>query len=226
MFSLCQAANALQLFAFVRADLASFKPKPAGSEEASTFADPSLEPVFPKSLLLIGPLFSTYDLNPVAAVAQLSVPVPEGLDLDAWIVPPPKDPLVEAATSNGVDDEDRPTKKSKGKGKAKAKNGSALKTKGKKGENSRRDGFTPPVEQVPETPEERAERERVRLHSTLLQTQCEPHFELVIIVVFSNEPRGWKLSATTHITSKTVDRRPSPTTWTQYQSSTSTISHR
>lgn len=88
--------------------------------------------------------------------------------MDAWIVPPPKDPLVEAATSNGVDDEERPTKKSKGKGKAKAKNGSGVKTKGKKGESIRRDTFTPPPEQVPETPEERAERERVRLQSTLL----------------------------------------------------------
>lgn len=121
-------------------------------------------------------------------MAQLSVPVPEGLDLDAWIVPPPKDPLVEAATSNGVDDEDRPTKKSKGKGKAKARNGSGVKTKGKKGESSRRDGFTPPVEQVPETPEERAERERVRLYSSLLQNQCEPHFEFSTLSFLATSP--------------------------------------
>lgn len=84
--------------------------------------------------------------------------------MDAWIVPPPKDPVLEAAVSNGVDDEERPTKKSKGKGKAKAKDLNGVK-KGKKRESSRRDGLTPSVEQVPETPEERVERERVSVHS-------------------------------------------------------------
>jgi AP-3 complex subunit delta-1 len=38
---------------------------------------------------LIRPLFSAYELNPVALTAQENVPVPEGLDLDAYIVQPP-----------------------------------------------------------------------------------------------------------------------------------------
>lgn len=60
-------------------------------------------------------------------------------------------------------------KKSKGKGKAKTKDTNGVKTKGKKRETSRRDEFTLPVEQVPETAEERAERERVSLHSFSLE---------------------------------------------------------
>jgi len=49
---------------------------------------------FPKSLYLIQPLFSAYELNPVASHAQTSVPIPDGLDLDAWIVPPPREPVL------------------------------------------------------------------------------------------------------------------------------------
>lgn len=37
------------------------------------------------------------DLNPVAAKAQRKVPVPEGLDLDKWINPPPKEDAVDVS---------------------------------------------------------------------------------------------------------------------------------
>lgn len=79
---------------------------------------------------------------------------------------------MEVATSNGADDEERPTKKTKGKGKAKTKDSNGLKSKGKKRESSRRDGFTPPVEQLPETAEERADRERVSFRSVLPRAHC------------------------------------------------------
>ena len=61
-----------------------------GFANASTSSfDPvgTAEPDYPKSLYLIQPLFSVYELHPVAPEAQASVAPPEGLDLDAWIVP-------------------------------------------------------------------------------------------------------------------------------------------
>ncbi|KZO94105.1 Adaptor protein complex AP-3 delta subunit [Calocera viscosa TUFC12733] len=80
-----RAANALQLFAFIRADLSSYK-KPEIQEAESTEGL-----AYPKSLFLIRPLFSAFELNAVAPQAQASVPVPEGLRLNEWIVPPEMD---------------------------------------------------------------------------------------------------------------------------------------
>ena len=152
-----KAANTLQLFTFVRADLSSFKPKPkptgpAYEIDTGGFTDipaPS-EPDFPKSLYLIAPLTTVYDLNPVAPEAQASVPVPDGLNLDMWFIPPPKEAEA-AAVSNGV------VKKKKGKGKEKAENGTStvkVKKKKEKVEFAMQDV-------VQETSEEKAERERV-----------------------------------------------------------------
>jgi len=154
-----RAANAVQLFNFIRADLASRR-----LEEDSTTSLPVDEtnqnPAYPKSLLLIDPLFSVYELNSVNIAAQDSIPVPEFLDLDAWIVPPPReftlpDPAVPDDTQSG---EQRPIKKklkSKGKGKGKEK-GSEVGTQG------------PPTDPIPslgrsETEEDRVEREKRRL---------------------------------------------------------------
>lgn len=53
----------------------------------------------PKVGDVLAELFSG-DLNPVAPKAQRKVPVPEGLDLDAWINPPPSD------SSDDSDNED------------------------------------------------------------------------------------------------------------------------
>ncbi|KAH9049511.1 Adaptor protein complex AP-3 delta subunit [Lactarius hengduanensis] len=118
-----RAANAVKLFTFIQADLVSFHLDDPAS--GTPVDDTSQHPAYPKSLLLINPLFSTYELNSVNFAAQDSISVPEGLDLDVWIVPPPQEFLMPAAA--GADDlqegEHLPTKKkvkSKGKGKARS----------------------------------------------------------------------------------------------------------
>lgn len=87
----------------------------------------------------------------MAQSAQQSIPIPEGLNLDAWIVPPPQEI-----------DEERKIKKSK-KGKGKEINGS----KPRSGKRKKGDHVEEIVEEDPvasqdlETPEERAQREQV-----------------------------------------------------------------
>lgn len=151
-----KAANAIQLFNFIQADLSAYPSKTTdltGEQSGeSMFTD---EPNFPKSLFLLNPLFSS-ELNPVAVNAQASVPVPADLDLDAWIVPPP-------AVSETVDQEagssdlKKVKKSKKGKGKETGANG----TKSKKAIGRELDGELIPRE-LAETAEERAQRERVR----------------------------------------------------------------
>ncbi|TRM61606.1 adaptin N terminal region-domain-containing protein [Schizophyllum amplum] len=149
------AANTLQLFQFIRADLSSFQPKSesafafAADESAASFGASAPAPHFPKSLYLIRPLFTEYELNPVAPEAQEMVPVPEGLDLDAWIVPPPPEPKEEAPTKK--------VKKASKKGKEKA----VTNGREKKGRAINGDALVP-LEVETETPEERAERERLK----------------------------------------------------------------
>lgn len=95
-------------------------PTPSDSSQShSPTPNPTAdEPHFPKSLHLIGPLFSAYELNPVAPSAQESIPVPEGLDLDSWIVPPPKErEVVVEKKSVKKGKEKEKTKDVKGKGK-------------------------------------------------------------------------------------------------------------
>ncbi|KAG8876261.1 AP-3 complex subunit delta [Tulasnella sp. 331] len=70
------------LLEFMRADILNVK-------QATTVpvsAD-SAEPQYPKSLRLIAPMFSAYELNAVATEAQESIRLPLGLDLDFVIVP-------------------------------------------------------------------------------------------------------------------------------------------
>ena len=149
----------------MRADVAAFQPRleshgvdydDAGSSAFG--ADPSAEPRFPKSLFLVRPLFGGFELGPVAAHAQASVPVPEGLDLNAWIVPPPAEEVADEA-----DDADTPAvhKVKKGKkGKAKETGGAKPKRKKRKdGEELLQEDVLTPT--VIETGEEKAERERV-----------------------------------------------------------------
>lgn len=52
------------------------------------------------------------ELNPVAPKAQKKVPVPEGLDLDAWINEPPSDSESEDEAPKAIfhDEEQRPGK--------------------------------------------------------------------------------------------------------------------
>jgi AP-3 complex subunit delta len=152
-----QAANTLQLFTLINADLDAYRPKPENSDIGSSF-DPmtSAEPRFPKSLYLIEPLFSRYELNPVAASAQASVPIPEGLDLDAWIVPSEASAIAEDVVEN----EEPHVKKSK-KGQEREMNGKSR--KGKKKRNEDRNVVpSPPMATEVEAAEEAAETERVR----------------------------------------------------------------
>ncbi|KZP28905.1 Adaptor protein complex AP-3 delta subunit [Athelia psychrophila] len=155
-----RAANTLQLFAFIQRDLSTFRPRPANGlhdDAASTSSfDPIAEPHFPKSLYLIRPLFNSHELNPVARAAQASVPVPEGLDLDAWIVPS------QQRRQEEQEDAAAKAKKSK-KGKGKETNGtkSAKSGKRRQREEDLVDSYPPPEPEV-ETAEERAERERLK----------------------------------------------------------------
>jgi hypothetical protein len=78
----------LQLFTLIHVDPEAYHPKLEGPDLRSSFDSISPnEPRFPKSLYLIQPLFSAYELNPVAQATQGHVAIPGGLDLDAWIVP-------------------------------------------------------------------------------------------------------------------------------------------
>ncbi|EPS94094.1 hypothetical protein FOMPIDRAFT_93373 [Fomitopsis schrenkii] len=93
-----EAAEMVNLFTFVQADLAAYRPKTDAGFDMSIslgagfgdgfnevgFGDaPSQDPGFPKSLYLIRPLFSAYELNAVAAEAQSLVEILEDLNLDA-----------------------------------------------------------------------------------------------------------------------------------------------
>ena len=147
----------------MKADLNVFRPRTdvgfdyaeaAETDGFGTDVTTATEPRFPKSLYLVRPLFSAYDLNTVAPSAQESVPVPDGLDLNAWIVPPPQEekpvpPQDEQPT------EPKPKKSKKGKGKD---TGAKVKGKKKK-EPVVNEGDT--LAAPPETEEERIERERV-----------------------------------------------------------------
>jgi len=110
----------------------------AANPDATSAQD--MDPSAPKSLYLLHPLLlGAYTLRPVASEAQASVHVPEGLDLDTWVVKKAKDavlgPLREAGEGRvgegrdeGEDGGVRRKKKGKGergqrKGKGKEKAG-------------------------------------------------------------------------------------------------------
>jgi AP-3 complex subunit delta-1 len=120
------------------------------------------DPRFPKSLLLVRPLHTAYELRSVGPEMQRQIKPPPGLDLDAWIVPPPK----KAVPARAVDQEVTIRKKKK-KGKEKIITGGdevSVKKKKKSGT------ATPEVKRHSDapTPEEAAELERVGiLHDEL-----------------------------------------------------------
>jgi len=155
----------LELCTLISADLNSYRPRAdvispgpiAGPSSFGSEVTPSEEPRFPKSLYLIQPLFSGYELNPVGTNAQASVAIPEGLDLDSWIVSPP----LETVSHNVDDKEDGSKKKARGK-KMKGKDvGSSITSKKKKGNESHERIMLIPIDSE-ETPEERIQREKVR----------------------------------------------------------------
>jgi len=170
-----RAANILNLLSFIRADLAMHQPvaipepRPAQTQitfdpDAHAFArdedaqdedDEQLQHNlnFPKSLLLLQPLFSA----PLGRTAATPIPVPDGLDLDVWFVQPPKRAETEVSQK---------PKGKRGKEKAGVADGDVTKKKRKKRkENVGAEGdivapstvATPPVE----TQEDGAEIERV-----------------------------------------------------------------
>ncbi|KAL4070486.1 adaptin N terminal region-domain-containing protein [Scleroderma citrinum] len=175
-----RAANILQLFTFIKRDLATYYPKSdsAFTDTSSFIVDfdaPSISsgPSFPKSLYLIHPLCSAYELNPVASAAQTSVPVPDGLDLDAWIVPSMQAPLPDEDEGTGEVVGEKKTKKSK-KGKEKESVG---RTKSKGTKKQKEDEGTEeliPQEEI-ETPEEIVERER-RKAERLERMRDDPYY--------------------------------------------------
>lgn len=125
--------------------------------------DPVSEPSFPKSLYLMHPLFSSYELNPVASIAQASVPVPDGLDLDVWIVP---------SMQEQQDDGDVPERKTK-KSKSGKEKESTSKSRVKGGKKKQKgEGY----QEDPETAEDKAERERVGIHHNVYTSSCQTNF--------------------------------------------------
>jgi AP-3 complex subunit delta-1 len=94
-------------------------------------------------MYLLQPLRLSFELNYVAPHAQSAVPVPEGLNLDSWIVPPPK--------IKHFHEEEQP-KKTKKKTKGKEKEKERDPTKKRKSKKA---------EEINETPEEKAAREKV-----------------------------------------------------------------
>ncbi|EIN14349.1 Adaptor protein complex AP-3 delta subunit [Punctularia strigosozonata HHB-11173 SS5] len=160
-----RAANIYQLLAFVRADLASYRIRPQegfGAPEPSISADDATsgEPRFPKSLMLIGPLFSSYELNPVAPEAQASVPVPGGLDLDAWFVPPPRKEEHDAQGEDEAEIGTKVKKVKKSKGKGKEREGTSTRSVKKKRRIDAHGDVLTPAEPEVLTADEQAEMER------------------------------------------------------------------
>ena len=158
-----QAANTLQLFNFISADINSFLPSmravsssplPGSSSQSDGPPSRSDELRFPKSLYLIQPLVTPYELNPVAATAQASVVPPEGLNLDAWFVEPPS----EVTYVQADDAEVVKTKKMKGKAKDLVSNGNLS---GKKTSKNGDGALINTMESDLETPEEIALRDKV-----------------------------------------------------------------
>jgi AP-3 complex subunit delta-1 len=173
-----------------------YKPKQENgfTDPSAAAFDPVLEPSFPKSLYLIQPLFSSHELNPVASIAQASVPVPDGLDLDAWIVPSMQDRVAEEGDDGDVTE--RKIKRNK-KGKEKE---SASRTKVKSGKKKQKEeGYREELApQEEETAEEKAERERVGIDHNL-------HIPSTSLTFHSVRPNDWNECGTTHTTSWTTD---------------------
>lgn len=83
-------------------------------------SDPTVDDV-PLVLRGLPDLFFIYELNPVAPKAQSKVPVPEGLDLDAWINDPLPDLVQDYESDASLDDSFRYEKVNKTSKKKKSK---------------------------------------------------------------------------------------------------------
>ena len=109
--------------------------------------------------------FFVGELNPVGQKAQKKVPVPEGLDLDAWInEPPPESEEESEEDSDGLDSLDR------GKFQVFVKESSEERKKKKKKKRSK--DFTSEATTEEPTPEELKQRKEARL----LQQSMNPNY--------------------------------------------------
>jgi len=160
-------------------------------DESMTLSD---EPRFPKSLYLIHPLFSAYELNPVSIHAQASVAVPDGLDLDSWIVPPPREVLPQPRAEDDFDGEKKKKKSKKGKGKETT---SSTNSKKKKANDADDLVILAPAESDHESPEDIAERERVCLLYDVAITYST-------ITLLSARQNDWHNYEMTHTISSTI----------------------
>ncbi|CDZ97964.1 Vacuolar H-ATPase V1 sector, subunit G [Phaffia rhodozyma] len=121
-----RTVNIINLFAFVQANLDSYEPPAsvtsiqssiAPEEEGFTAHDSSLvptlsspanapiTPAYPKSLLLLSPLFTAYALPPVSTRAQSSIIPPAGLDLDTPLYERVPESTVEHSSDDEGDDD-------------------------------------------------------------------------------------------------------------------------
>jgi hypothetical protein len=175
-----------QLFAFVRADLDAHRaraPAPAFDGPPTGFEDAG-GPAFPKSLFLLRPLFAARELGPVAPAAQASVPVPAGLDLDAWFVPPAPD----------AEDDGRARKARKGKEREGAPSGAKTKDGKRKKRREAEVEEEEAADEPDEAPEDAAEREKVH---------PSPHLPCGRSFFCSEKRSASSASATTRSTSPT-----------------------
>ena len=164
----------LELFEFIRADVSSHQAKGL-SDATNAISEPNpasaADPAYPKSLFLIQPLHSR-PLHPAALSAavgsssssdvrrsNINVPIPEGLDLESWIAPPPRpaarhgDEGENVAPSSGTG----PGERKKGKQKASAGD-TTIRKKKKQAKEATSGGA---ITLSRETEEERAARARV-----------------------------------------------------------------
>lgn len=128
----------------------------AFAEETPKDGDgPTSEPDYPKSLFLLRPLFTGYELNSIGYKAQESVRLPDDLDLDATLVDWTPDDTLDFDFPTDADAEEEPEREMGHGGGANLEElrrvlkESGGKSKKSKGRRLREDG-------TEETPEERA----------------------------------------------------------------------
>ena len=186
-----RAAVLSNLLKFIKADLATHKPsvsqtRPRDSPSEGFTADEekaAFQPTFPKSLLLLHPLSSAYELNPVAKMAQVNVKLPDGMDLDMWIVD-------EHVAYGGDGVEDGEGRKSKGKKKTATdgggvEEGAVEQGKKKKKKKRNQDGVDDVMDVVSQSVHGDEHRENVSP-----QSRVSYPYNLSCVVCFSIDRNG------------------------------------
>jgi len=187
-----RAFELVQLLNFIDADLRNHQPPKSSDTEIDVPAveggfeaddadnkDADTNPPYPKSLFLLQPLFTAYELNAVAPQAQYAVPIPEGLDLDRDFVPGggfPAD-LDRDEMEEGSEEEDQQQGAfdlGTGGGKGMEELRRVLREQEREDKERRKGkkskGKGKKVEGEVASPEERADKERVSAVNTLMAT--------------------------------------------------------